>query len=234
MPQLPTIKKRRTALAGGSGGQEHVAYAVAFVQQLCSENAFFIGTGKSRFRLLGTSAPTTLMLYYQTPLPGVRLLDPLLYQKCFYVYRNGLRESWFLGHCVEWVIWAPGTGPACVLYPVMNATCVTHFQRGNLSSLQFSMSINLYASTNWTGKTPRKEGFKYIFVLSIPYKLFWVFLLCILLVHKICSHGLSAFHGITRSRGTSFEANELITALSITGPHPPGGLAYGWWAEITL
>lgn len=150
------------------------------------------------------------MLYYQIPLPKVGLLDPVLYQKCFCVYKNRLRESWFLGQCVVWVIWAPGTGPAWVFYPVMNATCVTHFQSRNLSSPQFSMDINLYASTNWTGKIPRKEGFKCIFVLSIPCKLFWVFLLCILLVHKICSHGLSASHAITRSRGTLFKADELI------------------------
>lgn len=70
------------------------------------------------------------------------------------------------------MIWAPGTGPAWAFYPVMNVMMNSHFQSGNLSSSQFNMGADVYASTNRTGKTPRKEGFEHIFLLRIPCQLF--------------------------------------------------------------
>lgn len=163
------------------------------------------------------------------PLPEAELLDPVLYKKYLYVYRNRLRETWLLEHWVAWVIWAPGTGPACAFYPVMNAKCITHFQSGNLSSPQFNTGTDLCTSTNGTGKTPWKEGFIYIFLLSIPCQLFWAFLLCILLVHEFCSHGLSDPHAITGSGGTLFKAADHTWISHCSEHYKPMSF---WWCSL--
>lgn len=191
----------------------------------------FLGIWKSRFRLLTASAPISLMRCYQMPLPEAGLLDPVLYEKRFYVYRNRLTETWLLVHRVAWVIWASGAGPACAFYPVMNANCVTHFQSGNLSSPQFNVGIDLYASTNRTGKTTRREGFKYIFLLSIPCQLFWTCLLCILLVHEFCFYGLSAACAITGSGGTLFKAADHTWISHCSEHYKPTSFC---WSILTV
>lgn len=149
--------------------------------------------GKSQFRLLSALTPISLMLCYQMSLPEARLPDAVLTRNAstfigtdwgkpdFYGTElpvwSGLLAQDQLGHFTHWwmqwwvpifrvVIWAP--------FSLTWVLTSMHPQIGLGNTLE------------------RKVCFKYIFLPRIPCQLFLTFLLCILLVHIFCSHGLSS------------------------------------------